>query len=233
MSESGEQGMDSAGVVASTDNQDVGNTDSGNWMAFEALMREYTSLKSEQANRIGFRDNLLYMTMGAVGAVFAFNTTNPNFVDSILVIPWITFILGWTYVVNDNHISQLGRFIRDDLTVRIQNRFPEMLLQGVFNWEPYHRADPSRDLRKTGQLLVDLFAFVLPSAVSLIYYAQQSTVSKSVIALMIIEMLMALILALAIIYYADPFKSISRHPEVDRVDNKTDSISKTDSNSNP
>ena len=38
---------------------------------------EYSSLKAEQASRIGFRDNLLYVTLGVVGGVCAYAVKKP------------------------------------------------------------------------------------------------------------------------------------------------------------
>ncbi len=177
--------------------------DSLEWMAFEALMREYTSLKSEQERRIGFRDNLLYVTMVAVGAVFAFNASTENYSHSLLVIPWITLILGWTYLVNDRHISLLGQYFREEMTVRFRKRFPGML-EEVFEWEPFHRSDPGREFRKSGQLVVDLITFCLPSFVSLLVYTQvSSSFNPWLMALAIVEGVMSLALAITIFWYAD------------------------------
>ena len=44
----------------------------------EVLLAEYNCLKSEQAQRIGFRDNLLYVTLGVFGAVVSFAVSDPS-----------------------------------------------------------------------------------------------------------------------------------------------------------
>ena len=44
----------------------------------EIFFKEYDKLKSEQAQRIGFRDNLLYVTLGLLGTVVSFAVSNPS-----------------------------------------------------------------------------------------------------------------------------------------------------------
>ncbi|RWX48825.1 hypothetical protein VT99_10522 [Candidatus Electrothrix marina] len=53
---------------------------------------EYSSLKAEQASRIGFRDNLLYVTLGVVGGVCAYAVKKPEHASALLLIPWACFI---------------------------------------------------------------------------------------------------------------------------------------------
>ncbi|MCI5161639.1 MAG: hypothetical protein D3917_06375 [Candidatus Electrothrix sp. AX5] len=55
---------------------------------------EYSSLKAEQAKRIGFRDNLLYVTLGVVGGVCAYAVKKPEYATALLLVPWACFILG-------------------------------------------------------------------------------------------------------------------------------------------
>ncbi|NJK28616.1 MAG: hypothetical protein HC925_09725 [Coleofasciculaceae cyanobacterium SM2_3_26] len=65
----------------------------------QIYLQEYTSLKAEQTQRIGFRDNLLYVTLGAFGGILSFAVSNPANYFALLVLPWICLILGWTYLV--------------------------------------------------------------------------------------------------------------------------------------
>lgn len=44
----------------------------------EIFFKEYDKLKSEQAQRIGFRDNLLYVTLGLFGTLVSFAVSNPS-----------------------------------------------------------------------------------------------------------------------------------------------------------
>jgi hypothetical protein len=85
----------------------------------DVYIREFEALKTEQVQRISFRDNMLYVTLVAVGGISAFaleGSTNafvPSLrLSALLVIPWIGAVLGWTYVINDEKISAIGDYIK-------------------------------------------------------------------------------------------------------------------------
>src|SRR5262249_14253740 len=122
----------------------------------DVLLAEYKTLKSEQQARIALRDNLLYVTLGASGAIVAFALSKDAPPAALLAIPWLTLIVGWTYVVNDEKNSAAGQYIRERLepAVRSVAGSPDSL----FAWELAHRGDSYRRERKLIQLLVDLLA---------------------------------------------------------------------------
>ncbi|WP_062216713.1 hypothetical protein [Streptomyces sp. NBRC 109706] len=137
------------------------------------LLAEYDRIKEEQKTRIGFRDNLLYFTLAASTAVLAIavQTTQARL---LLVIPVICLVLGWTYLVNDEKISAVGCYIRDQLGPRLAE------LSGasgaVFGWETYHRGDERRTTRKRLQTAVDLFTFLaLPMACVTTFWCSPTT----------------------------------------------------------
>ncbi|WP_398683298.1 hypothetical protein [Streptomyces akebiae] len=121
------------------------------------LLAEYDRIKEEQKTRIGFRDNLLCFTLAASTAVLAI-TVQSRQAQLLLTIPVICLVLGWTYLVNDEKISAVGRYIREQLGPRLAE------LSGahgaVFGWEIYHRDDASRTTRKRLQTAVDLLTYL-------------------------------------------------------------------------
>ncbi|MEE1732012.1 hypothetical protein PUR33_23135 [Streptomyces sp. BE282] len=124
------------------------------------LLAEYDRLKEEQKTRIGFRDNLLYFTLAAATAIVAI-TVQSGQPQLLLSIPAICLILGWTYLVNDEKISAIGRYVRDRLGPRLGGLTSAH--SAVFGWETYHRNVAGRTVRKRLQTAVDLFAYlVLP-----------------------------------------------------------------------
>lgn len=135
----------------------------------DAHLAEYKQLKDEQRHRIGVRDNLIYSTFTATAAVvaFAFTGLTPRFLV-LLLLPPVTIVLGWTYLCNDRKITEIGTYIRDELTVAVtgQRSTP------VFGWEQ-HRRGPGvyRRYRKVAQAVVDLTAFVAPGVVAVLVYA--------------------------------------------------------------
>lgn len=86
----------------------------------EIFFKEYDKLKLEQTQRIGFRDNLLYVTLGLFGTVVSFAVSNPSNHYAFLIIPWVCLILGWTYLVNDEKISAIGKYIRYKLVDKVR-----------------------------------------------------------------------------------------------------------------
>jgi hypothetical protein len=76
----------------------------------EIYLQEYQTLKAEQTARIGFRDNLLYVTIAVFGGILSFTLANKNYY-ALLIVPWVCLILGWTYLVNDEKISAISLWI--------------------------------------------------------------------------------------------------------------------------
>lgn len=176
-----------------------------NEQTLQILMEEYRTLKAEQANRIGFRDNLLYVTLGLFGAIASFALSSDENVPAFLVIPWVCIVMGWTYIVNDEKISAIGRYIRSAL----ETRFAKLIGgaaddQPMFGWEIEHRTDSRRVSRKYLQLLVDLLTFVFSGLVALLlFWASPSSPSPLSMVLSVIELVLLIGLGIKIITYAD------------------------------
>jgi hypothetical protein len=189
-------------------------TEQDQLFVYETFMREYAALKTEQSARIGFRDNLLYVQLAAVGAVFSFSAGKDSYADSLLVIPWLSIILGWTYVVNDHHVSRLGKYVRKDLHTRMRDFFPQ-LPEGIFNWELFHRSDTlstldgsqklaAREIRKPIQFLIDCLTFVASGVVAIVmFFSKSQTVNSLEYSLVVVELSLLVLLSVAFWIYAD------------------------------
>jgi len=131
----------------------------------ELLVVEYEQLKEEQRLRIGTRDNLIYATLGALTVAIA-GTVQLHVPATLMLLPPVCVILGWTYLVNDDRITAIGLHIQHviapELAILVGSSEP------VFDWERMHRADPRRRLRKSCQLGVDLLVFCLTGLTALI-----------------------------------------------------------------
>jgi len=135
--------------------------------AREVLLAEYGQLKAEQHSRIGTRDGLLYTTMGAIALVLGATVTWRTFAV-LLLIPPVALVLGWTYLSNDELVSSIGRYLRDELTPRLEEVTGGTV--PLLGWERGYRHDQSWRSRKAGQLAVDLIAFVLPGVSAVVAY---------------------------------------------------------------
>ncbi|OUC14794.1 MAG: hypothetical protein B0A82_10740 [Alkalinema sp. CACIAM 70d] len=167
-------------------------------------LAEYDKLKAEQTQRIGFRDNLLYVTLGLFGVIIPTAISNPANYYALLVIPWISLILGWTYLINDEKISAIGRYIRLTLVDKIKEKVGHNEVESLFGWEIAHRDTPYRNRRKIEQLVVDEITFVLSGIVALITFFLLIPNPAIVLYLLGgVELLLLLILGWEIIIYAD------------------------------
>jgi len=165
---------------------------------------EYQKLKDEQLKRIAFRDQIIYLTLGIFGGILSFALSNRTNFYALLVIPWVCLILGWTYVVNDEKISALGKYIRLTLTEKIKAQIDDSDIESIFGWEIAHRSDERRKRRKIQQLIIDEITFVFSGLVALFAFWSLGTNLPLVIHIFCaFEIILLVVLGIEIIIYAD------------------------------
>jgi hypothetical protein len=174
------------------------------------MLTEYVAIKEEQRARIGFRDNLLYATLASYAAVFGFASNDRLAV--LFFVPFVGVVLGWAYVVNDEKVSRIGRYVRVVLATRLAGDArgearvsdDEECAKAIFSWEIFHRNDLWRVPRKLIQCLVDLLAFVVPGLVAMAIvgakFDYDAVVLKCAIA---VEVVALIILGVIIILQTD------------------------------
>ncbi|MEU9556166.1 hypothetical protein [Streptomyces fumanus] len=137
----------------------------------QLLLAEYQTVKDEQKARIGFRDNLLYVTLAVVAAVIA-AAAQAKQPAMLLALPPVCLVLGWTYLVNDEKITAIGHYVRDELGPRLARLAAADSGFATFGWEAYHRTDTRRRSRKRIQAVIDLTAFCgVPLAALAVFWA--------------------------------------------------------------
>ncbi|SOD83605.1 hypothetical protein [Streptomyces sp. Ag109_G2-15] len=174
----------------------------------QLLLTEYQTIKDEQKTRIGFRDNLLYVTLTVVAAVIA-AAAQAKQAAMLLALPPVCVVLGWTYLVNDQKISAIGAYVRGELGPRLA----EMVqVEGgeVFKWEAAHRGDARRVSRKVAQCVIDLLAFCVVPLSALVVYWVGADASTGLVILSVPEAVSVLGLGVYIVQYALPFGSGGR-----------------------
>jgi hypothetical protein len=167
------------------------------------MLAEYQAVKDEQKTRIGFRDNLLYVTLTVVAAVVA-AAAQAGRTSMLLALAPVCVVLGWTYLVNDQKISAIGAYVREQLGPRLA------VVAGaqeaaVFQWEVVHRGDARRFSRKLVQCVVDLLAFCLVPLSALVVYWAAGQTSPGLLLLSVVEALAVIGLGAYIVRYAVPF----------------------------
>ncbi|MFF5010181.1 hypothetical protein ACFY3G_46135 [Streptomyces phaeochromogenes] len=171
----------------------------------QLLLAEYQSVKDEQKSRIGFRDNLLYVTLAVVAAVAAASAQSGQ-TSMLLALPPVCVVLGWTYLVNDEKISAIGAYVRGDLGPRLAD-LAQIERSAAFGWERAHRADTRRTSRKAIQCGVDLLAFCAVPLAGLVVYWAGGQVGRGLLVLSVLEALVVVGLAVQVVLYAGVFGS--------------------------
>ncbi|MER8091171.1 hypothetical protein ABTZ57_40555 [Streptomyces sp. NPDC094048] len=164
------------------------------------LLAEYDRIKEEQKARIGFRDNLLYVTLAASTAVLAITIQNRH-AQVLLAVPVICLVLGWTYLVNDEKISAIARYIRDQMGPRLAELSDAR--GAVFGWEVYHRGDANRATRKRLQSAVDLFTYLALPMTCVIAFWCSRAVQPLLLIVSIAQMLALAVLGWQFLRYAE------------------------------
>ena len=172
-------------------------------------LQEYSALKEEQKSRIGFRDNLLYVNLAAVGAIFSFALNKPDNKYALLVLPLVSVILGWTYLVNDQKISAIGQYIQKELLGKVSKEINSTnpTDADVFGWEEYHKTHDlfARRLRKIQQWIIDEITFIGAGILALIAFREYLPKENSLIHwLWWLEIIVLIILGIEIFAYAIP-----------------------------
>jgi hypothetical protein len=121
----------------------------------EVLLAEYKSLKAEQQQRIGTRDNLLYATFTTVAVVLAAVLTS-RAPAALLAAPPVMQVLGWTYLRNDIKVNDIRRYIARVLAPALGD--------GALGWELDAGHDGMRRVRRAFQVTADITAFPGASA---------------------------------------------------------------------
>ena len=91
-------------------------------------------------------------------------------VFGLLVLPWVSLILGWSYLSNDLKISEIGNYMRRDLEPRMQSVI-DASNRTLFGYDHAHGLERYRKTRKFIQLLIDEITFVFSGVSALIVFA--------------------------------------------------------------
>ncbi len=173
------------------------------------LLTEYERLKDEQKTRIGFRDNLIYATLASMAGVITAVLSVKGHANLLLLLPPVSTVLGWTYLVNDEKVSAIGRYIRRVLGPRLAELAAEPGNGAVFGWEIQHRADSRRISRKVGQVAVDLGTFCVPAVVAVLIFWVNGPLTPAFIGVSVAELVVVSGLAGQMIRYADLGRDVS------------------------
>ncbi|GAA3891012.1 hypothetical protein GCM10022243_64890 [Saccharothrix violaceirubra] len=172
----------------------------------DVALAEYNALKAEQSKRIGHRDRTVYSTLAAGAGVVAAAASSGHAV-LLLALPVVSLLLGWVYHVNDELIGAAGRYLREHTGPRLAALLGDVPALG---WETAHRSDARRRLRKIGQMVMDLTAFVVMPTAALITWWTTGPCPAGLVVVSIVETLLLGWLAVMTVLAADLTTSAQR-----------------------
>jgi hypothetical protein len=147
---------------------------------------------------------MLYVTLGVFGGILSFALSGKSNYYALLIIPWVCLILGWTYLVNDEKITAIGRYIRLTLVEKIKEYTGHSDIESIFGWEIAHRSDRRRSRRKIEQLIIDEITFVASGLSCLVaFWWLVPQPNWPIVLLVLVEMVLLIFLGVEIVLYAD------------------------------
>ena len=166
-------------------------------------LAEYEQLKLEQTHRLNVRDNLIYVMLTVFGAIISYSLSDSQHHHSLLILPWAALILGWTYLLNDQKVSEIRKYLNTVFISNIKKTCPEKKTD-VFGWENFYSESKYRRLKKIFQLFVNLTVFCFSGIAGLaIYIIKVDLLSKAAITLLMLGAVVMIILALWFIIYSE------------------------------
>jgi hypothetical protein len=74
---------------------------------------EFNCLRAEILQRIKYRDNSIFMTIGILGGLLTFSSNSPYY-SVILFYPIISFFISLVWSHNDYRIGEIGEYIKKE-----------------------------------------------------------------------------------------------------------------------
>jgi hypothetical protein len=147
---------------------------------------EHGVLKTEQLERIKLRDTFLNLNIVALGVTTAITVQGQKQAAALLVVPWITVILGWAYLSNDDKVTAIARHIKAALDEK----------SAEFSWETSPKGILSPSIRRFADVAIFLLSFLLPGPIAMALYSvvNPGSWSAAVVIVVIFEMILTVCL---------------------------------------
>jgi hypothetical protein len=146
---------------------------------------ELASLKAEQLERIKQRDGFLNLNIVAVGVITAIAVQGQRQAAAWLVVPWVTVILGWAYLSNDDKVTAIARHVTAGLAPAA----------AVRSWETGAKGLLPPAVRRVADGVVFVLSFVIPTPVAVAMYAVARSGTRTwaphVVAILTVEVILA------------------------------------------
>ncbi len=126
-------------------------------------LTEYNAIRDEIIFRMRTADYFTVVNLGVIGTIIGLTLTIT--IDILLVIPWISCLLGIMYFNQLRHVQILGLYIRQVITTNLSTKYHNDYLLG---WDKFHSSMKSEwsIIPMLGRL--PALVFIVPSFLALI-----------------------------------------------------------------
>ncbi|OJF79860.1 hypothetical protein NS14008_12475 [Nocardia seriolae] len=150
---------------------------------------EHPTLKSEQLERIKLRDTFLNLNIVALGVVTAVGL--PGQRGGVwLIVPWITTILGWAYLSNDDKVSAIARHLRLQVSP----------IDVSGSWETSRKGLLPLRIRWFADVITFTLSFIAPTPAAITLYATSVHTSRPTVIYLVTALEAMATTALAAVY---------------------------------
>ncbi|BEK95013.1 hypothetical protein [Nocardia seriolae] len=154
-----------------------------------AVTDEHPTLKSEQLERIKLRDTFLNLNIVALGVVTAVGL--PGQRGGVwLIVPWITTILGWAYLSNDDKVSAIARHLRLQVSP----------IDVSGSWETSRKGLLPLRIRWFADVITFTLSFIAPIPAAITLYATSLHTSRPTVIYLVTALEAMATTALAAVY---------------------------------
>jgi hypothetical protein len=134
-----------------------------------AALAEFTALRAEILARQGYQHTMMALNLTISGALFSFALTQPSRLLALLVVPFVSFMIGGRFIAQDYGIEEIGSYIQEYLSKRVA---------GGLEWEKFVRTNRIINRRRIYFGLDPLFiAFPGIAAAALAFCARPIIIS--------------------------------------------------------
>ena len=140
-------------------------------MSSETTIKLYESARNELIHRIGLRDNILLVFLGAVATILGLALSKPDMKEIMLTIPFLS--LGASVLVSQHNslIGALGEYCSQEIGKFLEKEYDNEVVSQWDNSKALERySSHAMTLRTLGHIMLLLF----PSFISLIFNVNYS-----------------------------------------------------------
>jgi hypothetical protein len=126
----------------------------------ESALAEFHALRAEILLRLENQHGLYVLQLGASGAILSFALADTSHLAAAFLVPLLSYLVGYRFYMMGMEIGQIGIYIQESLSPRIQGGLP---WEG---WITYRRPEIHIATRRIVPRFVNILPFIGPAVIA-------------------------------------------------------------------